>query len=189
MKHTYKLSLVILLFSFVILSAQQGKNWKEMNINEKKAELKNMSSDQKMKLLQSFKQNLMVEELEIPDINKEEFSALYTEYQSSQKSIKSKFQHRKDFEDLTDEEAILELDTSFEVGQKLLDNKREYSKKFQRIMKPQQVLELFENEGKMRAKVRERNQEVQSRRTTPTFRNSTSGNVENTRKNSSQRRR
>lgn len=145
-----------------------GKKWIKL---EKKAALQNMTSEQKMNLLQSFKQNMMEEELEITEDNKQEFSSLYLEYQSSQKNIKSVFQPRKDFENLTEEEAIKELDASFDIGQKLLDNKRIYAKKFQKIMKPQQVLQMFDNEGRMRSKVRDRNQQIESRQSRPSFRN------------------
>lgn len=164
MKNTYKLSFILFLFSFLLISAQPGKDWKKLSNEEKKEELKKMSSEEKMKLMQGFKQNLVEEQLEISDSNKEEFGALYNNYQSSQRDIRNTFRPRKDFENMTDQEAVLELETSFEVGQKLLNNKKEYAKKFQKIIKPQQVLELFENEGRMRAKVRERNQEVQGRR-------------------------
>ena len=171
MKNYYKIPLILLLFAFSICSAQKEKDWKKMDKTEKKAALQIMTSEEKMNLLQSFKQNMMEEELEIPEENKQEFSALYLEYQNSQKNIKNVFKPRKNLENLSDEEAIKELDASFDVGQKLLDNKREYSKKFQKVMKPQQVLEFFENEGRMRAKVRDRNQEVQSRNQEPKFRN------------------
>ncbi|MFC6266751.1 hypothetical protein [Frigoriflavimonas asaccharolytica] len=182
MKNIYKISYILFLFSFVFFSAQPGKDWKKMSTEEKKAELNKMTSEEKIKLMQGFKQNLVEEQLEIKDTNREAFSALYNNYQSSQRDIKNTFRPSKDFENMTDEEAILELDKSFEVGQKLLNNKKEYAKKFQKIIKPQQVLELFESEGRMRAKVRERNQEVEGQ-------TQSTENTESAHRNESERRR
>lgn len=193
MKNTHKLALVLFLLVFSLFSAQQNGEIKILDKNEKVKAIKNMTPDQKMNLLQGFRQNLIIEDLQIPENKQQEFSALYDEYQKSQRNIKSNFQRAENFENLNDAEAQKELDASFEVGQKLLDNKKEYSKKFQKVMKPQQVLQLFESEGKMRTKVRERNQDVQSRRAEPSFRNQNSGNpsrnMQNRQPNSSQRRR
>lgn len=193
MKNTHKSALILFLLTFSLFSAQQNGEIKIVDKNEKVKAIKNMTPDQKMNLLQGFRQNLIIEDLQIPENKQQEFSALYDEYQKSQRNIKSNFQRAENFENLNDAEAQKELDASFEVGQKLLDNKKEYSKKFQKVIKPQQVLQMFESEGKMRTKVRERNQDVQSRRAEQSFRNqdsSTQGrNMQNRQPNSSQRRR
>ena len=193
MKNRYKLPFILLLFISTIFSAQQGKDWKKLNKEEKKATLKGMTSEQKMNLLNSFKQNLIEEQLDIPEKSKEEFSVLYEDYQTSQRNIKNSFQRRKDLQNMTDEEAVNELDKSFEVGQRLLDNKKDYAKKFQRVMKPQQILQMFENEGRIRSKVRARNQELQNRNQEPRYQSQDPGNQnrssDNSRGNSAPRRR
>lgn len=193
MKNTHKSTLILFLLTFSLFSAQQNGEIKIVDKNEKVKAIKNMTPDQKMNLLQGFRQNLIIEDLQIPENKQQEFSALYDEYQKSQRNIKSNFQRAENFENLNDAEAQKELDASFEVGQKLLDNKKEYSKKFQKVIKPQQVLQMFESEGKMRTKVRERSQDVQSRRAEQSFRNqdsSTQGrNMQNRQPNSSQKRR
>lgn len=193
MKNTHKSTLILFLLTFSLFSAQQNGAIKIVDKNEKVKAIKNMTPDQKMNLLQGFRQNLIIEDLQIPENKQQEFSALYDEYQKSQRNIKSNFQRAENFENLNDAEAQKELDASFEVGQKLLDNKKEYSKKFQKVIKPQQVLQMFESEGKMRTKVRERSQDVQSRRAEQSFRNqdsSTQGrNMQNRQPNSSQKRR
>ena len=193
MKNRYKLPFILLLFISTIFSAQQGKDWKKLNKEEKKATLKGMTSEQKMNLLNSFKQNLIEEQLDIPEKSKEEFSVLYEDYQTSQRNIKNSFQRRKDLQNMTDEEAVNELDKSFEVGQRLLDNKKDYAKKFQRVMKPQQILQMFENEGRIRSKVRARNQELQNRNQEPRYQSQDPGNQnrssDNSRGNSTPRRR
>lgn len=193
MKNTNKSALILFLLAFSLFSAQQNGEIKIVDKNEKVKAIKNMTPDQKMNLLQGFRQNLIIEDLQIPENKQQEFSALYDEYQKSQRNIKSNFQRAENFENLNDAEAQKELDASFEVGQKLLDNKKEYSKTFQKVIKPQQVLQMFESEGKMRTKVRERSQDVQSRRAEQSFRNqdsSTQGrNMQNRQPNSSQKRR
>lgn len=193
MKNTHTSTLILFLLAFSLFSAQQNGEIKIVDKNEKLKAIKNMTPDQKMNLLQGIKQNLIIEDLQIPENKQQEFSALYDEYQKSQRNIKSNFQRAENFENLNDAEAQKELDASFEVGQKLLDNKKEYSKKFQKVIKPQQVLQMFESEGKMRTKVRERNQDVQSRRAEQSFRNQDSGtqdrNMQNRQPNSSQRSR
>lgn len=193
MKNTNKSALILFLLALSLFSAQQNGEIKIVDKNEKVKAIKNMTPDQKMNLLQGFRQNLIIEDLQIPENKQQEFSALYDEYQKSQRNIKSNFQRAENFENLNDAEAQKELDASFEVGQKLLDNKKEYSKKFQKVIKPQQVLQMFESEGKMRTKVRERSQDVQSRRAEQSFRNqdsSTQGrNMQNRQPNSSQKRR
>lgn len=160
MKKIKKLMLAIFIGSAISASSQQTGNFrtsKEVN----SAIVSKLSPAQKMNMLQEFRQDLIIEELAVPESKQAEFSALYNEYQKSQRSIKSNFQKKDNFESLNDAEAIQELESSFELGQKLLDNKKDYSKKFQRVIKPQQVLMLFENEGKMRNKVRERRSEIQ----------------------------
>ncbi len=162
MKNKYKPLLILFLFSFGICFAQKTEDWKKLSPDQKSSLIQKMTSDQKMNLLQDYKQDLMVEELGIPDNKKEEFGVLYEEYQNSQRNIKGSFHKKIEFDNLTDDEAQKELDNSFEVGQKLLDNRKEYCKKFQKIIKPQKVLQLFETEGKMRSKLREKSREMQN---------------------------
>lgn len=191
MKNTYKIILILFLFSFSFSFAQLEKDWKTMSKTERQAALENMTSDQKMHLLQNIKQNMMLEELNIPEKDKQKFNELYLECQNNQRKIKNAFEARTDYENLTDEEAVKELNASFDVGQKLLDTKRECANKFLKIMRPQQVLQMFENEGRMRSKVRDRKDEIEKKESESRSQNENSRSKSNddSRVDSSSRRR
>lgn len=145
--------------------SQQKYDWKNMSGDERKKTINSMSSEERSELLNDFRENMMVSELEVPNEKQEQFRDLYTEYQERQKNIKSKFQPTKDYNSLTDEEAKAKLNQSFDVGQQLLNNRREYSEKFMRIIPPQKVLKMYDTEGKMRNRVMEMNRKPQQRTT------------------------
>mgnify|MGYP000635553536 CR=1 FL=1 len=144
----------VAVFTIQFFSAQKTySDWRNMNPDERKELINKMSPDEKVNLLKQFRENLLVDDLDVPENNQEEFRQLYNEYQESQKAIKSRFQISKDYDHLSDAEANAQLMQSFEVGQLLLDNRRKYAEKFQKFLKPQQILKMFQNEGMMRDKM------------------------------------
>ncbi|MFC4686416.1 hypothetical protein ACFO4P_05630 [Epilithonimonas pallida] len=131
----------------------RASEWRAMNMDEKRAAVSNMSVKERSVFLQKMKENITIDDLDIPADKQEEFKNLFTEYQSNQRLIKEKFHSDKNFDKLSDEEATSRLNQSFDVGQQLLNNRRAYADKFLKILTPQQVLKLFQNEGKMREKM------------------------------------
>jgi len=127
--------------------------WKSMNMQEKKQAVSNMSVKDRSVFLQNIKENIVIDDLDIPKEKQDEFKTLYAEYQNNQKQIKEKFHVDKNLDNLSDEDATKRLNQSFEVGQQLLNNRKTYADKFLRILTPQQVLTLFQTEGKMREKM------------------------------------
>ena len=159
-----KIMIFALFFAVTTVSAQQmGLNpsgtvkkeydWKNMKPDERKKIINNMAPDERMALLKEFRENMMIAELNIPTEKQEDFKILYSEYHDKQKEIKNKFQQAKEFDNLSDTEAKLQLTQSFEIGQQLLDIRKEYSEKFFKIITPQQVLKLYDTEGAIRNKI------------------------------------
>ena len=134
-------------------SIPRASEWRTMNLDEKKTAVSNMSVKERSAFLQKMKENIAIDDLEIPTDKQDEFKSLFAEYQSNQKQIKEKFNSDKNFGNLSNEEAINRLNQSFDVGQQLLNNRKTYADKFLKILTPQQVLKLFQNEGKMREKI------------------------------------
>lgn len=99
------------------------------------------------------RQQQLIEELQIPAAQQQEFLTLYQEYQNSQQQIREKFQTSRSFGDLTDAQARQQLEQSFVLGQQLLDNRRRYAERFGRFLKPQQILKLYQNESRLRSKI------------------------------------
>lgn len=131
----------------------QTSDWKTMSLNEKRDVVSNMSPKERSGFLQQMKENVVMDNLDIPSEKQEVFKNLYSEYQASQRQIKEKFIMDKNLDNLSDEEATRRLNQSFEVGQQLLNNRKNYSEKFLKILSPQQVLKLFQTEGKVREKL------------------------------------
>lgn len=154
------MKILFLLFAFVgtLFSAQirNDLDWQKMDPNERRALIQKMSPDERMQLLKQYKENMIFEELDIPENKQEEFKKLFREYQDSQKAIREQFKADFKTENMTDAEARKNLEQSFLVGQQLLDNRKKYAEKFQKILTPQQVLKLFQSEGRMREKMLER---------------------------------
>lgn len=131
----------------------QSAEWRTMSLQEKRDAVSNMSPKDRAVFLQQMKENIVMDDLDIPDDKEEAFKNLYSEYQNSQRQIKEKFFVDKNLENLSDEEAAKRLSQSFEVGQQLLDNRKAYAEKFLKILSPKQVLKLFQTEGKVRDKM------------------------------------
>ncbi|UJF30842.1 hypothetical protein L0B70_05540 [Kaistella sp. 97-N-M2] len=157
---------ILLLMSLILASHQsfaqnQKYDWKTMKPDERKQIIQKMSPQQRMSLLQQFRENMMVSELEVPKTNEEEFKTLYAEYQQKQNEIKSKFKPSGNYDNMSDDEAKKQIDESFEIGQQLLDNRKIYCEKFMKVIKPQQVLQMYQTEGKMRNKILDKKQDGQ----------------------------
>lgn len=134
-------------------SIPRTSEWQSMNMKERKQAVRNMSVKDRTVFLQNMKENIVIDDLDIPNEKQEEFKSLYAEYQSNQKQIKEKFFIDKNLDNLSDDEATKRLNQSFDVGQQLLNNRKTYADKFLKILTPQQVLTLFQTEGKMRDKM------------------------------------
>ena len=128
-------------------------DWQNMDMNEKRQAVSNMSVRERSAFLQNMKANIVVGDISVPADKQDSFKSLYTEYQNNQKQIKEKFHPDKNFDQLSDEDATARLNQSFDVGQQLLNNRKAYADKFLKILTPQQVLKLFQTEGKMRDKM------------------------------------
>lgn len=131
----------------------QNNTWREMDLQEQKESVKKMSPTERTQLMQNIKENMAIEEINVPEAVQEDFRNLFSEYMSKQKDIKEKFRTDKKIEKMSSEEASGKLNESFAVGQQLLDNRKSYAEKFLKILSPQQVLKLYQMEGKFRDKM------------------------------------
>ncbi|OWK97064.1 hypothetical protein AP75_13220 [Kaistella haifensis DSM 19056] len=159
MKKTLLIVMVLLFASNNSFAQEQKYDWKKMKPEQRKELIQNMSPDDRMTLLKQFRENMMVEELEVAEDEQIEFKNLFAEYQEKQNEIKSRFKPSEDYDNMSDEEAKRRLNESFEIGQQLLDNRKLYSQKFMRVIKPQQVLQMYQTEGKMRNKILDKKQD------------------------------
>ncbi len=154
-------SIIITTFSFVAVSAQQkGMQMRNASPEQRRELISKLSPEERKNMLNQFKENMLVEDLNIAEDKREDFKQLFNEYQDSQREIKCQFKNDFDAEKLSDEEAKQKLEQSFNVGQKLLDNRRLYAEKMQTVLKPQQVLRMFQNEGMMRDRMMNRKMEM-----------------------------
>ena len=141
-----------------MVAQEQKYNWKTMKPDQRKQVIQKMNPKERTLLLNQFRENMMVSELEVPQTDESEFKSLYAEYQQKQSEIKRKFKAGADYENMSDEEATKQLNESFEIGQQLLDNRKLYAQKFLQVIKPQQVLQMYQTEGKMRNKILDKKQ-------------------------------
>lgn len=148
----------IMIFGFSIDAQQLNYDWKKMNPQQRKEVINNLSPTERTELLKKFRNNMVVENLNIKEADKEEFTKVYNEYLENQSKIKKQFDPHFKPEELSDQEAKQRLQQSFDVGQNLLDNRKKYAEKLQQVIPPQKVLQLFQNEGMMRDKMNERKQ-------------------------------
>ncbi|MEC5158391.1 hypothetical protein [Chryseobacterium sp. MP_3.2] len=150
---------VVLLSSQITFAQEQRYDWKTMKPDQRKEIIQKMNPKERTMLLNQFREDMMVSELDVPKTNEEEFKTLYAEYQEKQAAIKRKFKSEADYESLSDDEATKQLNQSFEIGQELLDNRKMYAQKFMQVIKPQQVLQMYQTEGKMRNKIIDKKQD------------------------------
>lgn len=158
-KFSLYFAVLALLFSGAS-KAQEIKDWSKIKPEQRKDLINKMSPEERVELLKKFRENMLVNELDISQDKQNDFRSLYNEYQESQKQIKSRFTPKENYDSMSDEEARRELEQSFEVGEQLMQNRRKFADKFQKVMKPQQVLEMFQNEGMMRNKMIDRKREL-----------------------------
>ena len=137
-------------FSF---AQQLTYDWKNMKPEQRKEVIQKMNPNERKALLKEFREKMIVSELAVPQNSQPEFLNLYSEYQSKQNDIKSKFNANENYDTMSDEEATKQLNQSFEVGQQLLDNRKNYAQKFIKVISPQQVLKMYQTEGRMRSKI------------------------------------
>lgn len=150
------LFILFIMVGFGLKAQSTDYDWKKMDPKERKEVINNLSPEERKALLTKFRNNMVMENLNIDQNDKDKFTALYNEYLDSQKQIKSQFNSNFNPETLSDDEAKAKLQQSFEVGQKLLDNRKRYAEKMQQVIPCQKVLKLFQSEGMMRDKMNER---------------------------------
>lgn len=151
-----KIIFTILLIWGFSAQAQIGYDWKNMNPKARKEAINNLSPDERKQLLNQFRNNMVIDNLDIDPKDQGEFTEVYNEYLENQKKIKSQFDGNFNPDTLSEEEAKVKLQQSFELGQKLLDNRKKYAEKMQQVISSQKVLKLFQTEGMMRDKMNER---------------------------------
>lgn len=152
-----KILFTLLVISGFALNAQiKDYDWKKMNREQRKEVINNLSPEERKELLTQFRNNMVLDNLDVDPKDKTEFTNLYNEYIENQKKIKNQFNSNFNPETLSDDEAKAKLQQSFDVGQKLLDNRKKYAEKMQTVIPCQKVLKLFQSEGMMRDKMNER---------------------------------
>lgn len=152
-----KILFTLLVISSFGLNAQKTDyDWRKMDPKQRKEVINNLSPEERKALLTQFRNNMVLDNLNVDPKNKTEFTEVYNEYLNSQKKIKDQFDSNFNPETLSEEEAKVKLQQSFDVGQKLLDNRKKYAEKMQTVIPCQKVLKLFQSEGMMRDKMNER---------------------------------
>lgn len=176
-------SIIITAFTLTTVNAQQrGFGWRGATSEQRRELISKLSPEEKMNMVKQLHENMMVENLSIPEEKQEDFKKLFNEYQSAQREIKSQFKNDFDPDQLSDEEAKQKLEQSFNVGQQLLDNRKQYARKMQNILKPQQVLKMFQSEGMMRNKMMNRRMEMKQNAKPGFFRETPQQNERNNNK-------
>jgi hypothetical protein len=125
---------LFIIYGFGLNAQNSDYDWKKMDPKQRKEIINNLSPEERKELLKKFRNNMVVENLEIDASDKTEFTQLYNEYLDNQKQIKSQFNPDFNPETLSDDEAKAKLQQSFEVGQKLLDNRKKYADKMQQVI-------------------------------------------------------
>lgn len=146
----------LIIYAFGLNAQRTDYDWKKMDPKQRKEVINNLSPEERKELLKKFRNNMIMDNLNVDPDDKAEFTQLYNEYLDSQKQIKSQFNSNFDPETLSDDEAKAKLQQSFEVGQKLLDNRKKYADKMQQVIPCQKVLKLFQSEKMMKDKMDER---------------------------------
>ncbi|MEI7487207.1 MAG: hypothetical protein WCJ72_07310 [Chryseobacterium sp.] len=147
---------LFIIYGFGLNAQKTDYDWKKMDPKQRKEVINNLSPEERKALLAKFRNNMVIDNIDIEASDKAEFTQLYNEYLDNQKQIKSQFNSNFNPETLSDDEAKAKLQQSFEVGQKLLDNRKKYADKMQQVIPCQKVLKLFQSEGMMRDKMNER---------------------------------
>lgn len=152
-----KIIFILFIISGFGLRAQiKNYDWKNMSREKRKEVINSFSPEQRKELLKEFRNNMVIDILQVAPEDKTEFTTVYNEYLDNQKKIQNQFDSNFDPEKLSEDEAKVRLQQSFDLGQKLLDNKKKYAEKMQTVIPCQKVLKLFQSEGMMRDKMNER---------------------------------
>ncbi|MCY0969006.1 hypothetical protein [Chryseobacterium wangxinyae] len=152
-----KILFILFIISGFGLQAQvKSYDWKNMSREKRKEVINSFSPQERKELLKEFRNNMVIDILQVAPEDKTEFTEVYNEYLDNQKKIQNQFDSNFDPEKLSEEEAKVKLQQSFDLGQKLLDNKKKYADKMQTVIPCQKVLKLFQSEGMMREKMNER---------------------------------
>ena len=114
---------LFIIYGFGLNAQKTDYDWKKMDPKQRKEVINNLSPEERKALLAKFRNNMVMDNLDIEASDKAEFTQLYNEYLDNQKQIKSQFNSNFNPETLSDDEAKAKLQQSFEVGQKLLDNR------------------------------------------------------------------
>ena len=147
---------LLLIYGFGLNAQKTDYDWRKMNPKQRKEVINNLSPEERKALLTQFRNNMVLDNLNVDPKDKTEFTEMYNEYLDSQKKIKNQFDSNFNPEVLSEDEAKVKLQQSFDVGQKLLDNRKKYAEKMQTVIPCQKVLKLFQSEGMMRDKMNER---------------------------------
>lgn len=141
----------------VFANAQGQKyDWKNMTPEQRKTIINKMSPDERKAVHKYLRQQMVCENLQIDNKDKDEFNKIYDEYLDNQNRIKGQFNSNFNPDQLSEQEAKQKLQQSFDTGEQLLQNRKKYAEKMQQVVPPQKVLKLFQNEGMMRDKMNER---------------------------------
>lgn len=117
---------------------------------EKLKSLKEFGNGDPHKFLEEAKIKRILEELKIPEKDREETRKLFEQYfQQKNELVKSFKKDKKKLEELTNEEALQKINTSFEMAQKMLDFRKEYAEIFLKKFTPQEVIKIHQIEKKM----------------------------------------
>lgn len=146
----------LIVASFGLKAQKVEYDWKNMDSKQRKELINNLSPEERKALYNKFRNNMVLDNLDVAPKDKTEFLNIYNEYIDNQKKIKGQFDSNFKTESLSDEEAKSKLQQSFDVGQKLLENRKKYAEKLQQVIPPQKVLKLFQSEGMMRDKMNNR---------------------------------
>ncbi|CAI8854294.1 hypothetical protein [Chryseobacterium sp. IT-36CA2] len=146
----------LIIYGFGLNAQRTDYDWKKMDPKQRKEVINSLSPEERKELLKKFRNEMIIENLNIAPSDKAEFTQLYNEYLESQRQIKKQFNFDIDPETLSDDEAKQKLQQSFELGKRLLEDRKKYADKMQQVIPCQKVLKLFNSEKMMRDKMNER---------------------------------
>lgn len=163
MKTKYWILFAALFFFSGTFSSQTIEDLQKMSPEQRKEYINKLSPSERKKLIERYRENMIIDDLELPKEKQEDFRQLYKEYQESQRTIVKRVKSSEDYRNMSEKQAKDELEQSFSLGQQLMDNRKKYTERFQKIMTPQQVLRMYDTEAMMREKMIERRNNSRSR--------------------------
>lgn len=116
------------------------------------------------KFLEETKIKRILEELKIPEKDREETRKLFEQYfQQKNDLIKQFKKEKKKVEELSNEEARERIRASFETAQKMLDMRKEYTEIFLKKFTPQEVIKIHQIEKNMMDFVKKKHEELKQK--------------------------